>query len=54
MSVGIFAGDVNAARAQIDGGCTLIALGADSLYLWRSAKQALSELRGPGSSGGKE
>ena len=30
---------------QIDSGCTLIALGVDTMYLWKSAKQTLSELR---------
>ena len=43
--MGIFADDAHAAKLHIDGGCTLIALGVDAMYLWKSAKQAVSELR---------
>lgn len=45
IPVGIFAPDAQAAKTQIADGCTLIAMGADSMYLWKSAKQALSEVR---------
>lgn len=45
IPIGIFAVDAEAAKMQIDSGCTLIALGVDTMYLWKSAKQTLSELR---------
>ena len=43
--IGIFAADVEAAKIQINSGCTLIALGIDTMYLWKSAKQAIKALR---------
>lgn len=45
MPVGVFAVDAQTAKTQIDGGCTLIALGVDTIYLWKSAKQTLDEMR---------
>jgi 2-dehydro-3-deoxyglucarate aldolase len=47
VPVGAFAGDVRSARALLECGCTLIALGADALFLWRSAQQALRDLKSP-------
>jgi len=45
VPVGIFAGDAQAARRYVADGATLIAMGLDVLYLWKSAKQALDEVR---------
>ena len=45
IPIGIFAVYAKAAKMQIDSGCTLIALGVDTMYLWKSAKQTLNELR---------
>lgn len=45
VPTGIFAVDAPTARAQIDEGCTLIALGVDTMYLWKAVKQAIGELR---------
>jgi 2-keto-3-deoxy-L-rhamnonate aldolase RhmA len=45
IPVGIFAINAETARIQINSGCTLIALGVDTMYLWKSAKQAISDLR---------
>lgn len=45
VPIGIFAIDNQAARTHIASGCTLIGLGADALYLWKSAQQAVQDLR---------
>jgi 2-keto-3-deoxy-L-rhamnonate aldolase RhmA len=45
IPIGIFAIDAETAKLQIDSGCTLIALGIDTIYLWKSTKQAISALR---------
>jgi 2-dehydro-3-deoxyglucarate aldolase/4-hydroxy-2-oxoheptanedioate aldolase len=45
VPVGIFVGDPAAARAYIDAGCTLIVLTADVVYLWRAARQAISDVK---------
>jgi 2-keto-3-deoxy-L-rhamnonate aldolase RhmA len=46
LPVGAFAGDSQTARDYISGGCSLVALGIDTLYLSKAAKQALAELTG--------
>jgi 2-keto-3-deoxy-L-rhamnonate aldolase RhmA len=46
VPVGIFAVDAEAALDAIEQGFTLIALGLDSMYLWKSAKAALDTVRG--------
>jgi 2-keto-3-deoxy-L-rhamnonate aldolase RhmA len=45
VPVGIFVVDAQSANRCIDDGVTLIALGMDVLYLWKSARQALEEVR---------
>lgn len=45
IPIGIFAVDAEVAKNQINSGCTLIALGIDTMYLWKSAKQAIGDLR---------
>jgi 2-keto-3-deoxy-L-rhamnonate aldolase RhmA len=45
VPVGMFVVDAPAARRCIDDGVTLVALGMDVFYLWKSAKQALDEVR---------
>ena len=42
---GAFAADAGAARAFAARGATVIALGMDTIYLWRGAKAALADLR---------
>jgi len=49
MPWGAFAPDAASARVQIARGATLIALGTDTMYLWRGARAALAELRPSGS-----
>ncbi len=44
-AVGIFAADAEAAKAHMAAGMTLIALGTDAMFYWKSARQALHELR---------
>jgi 2-keto-3-deoxy-L-rhamnonate aldolase RhmA len=44
MPIGVFAVDVDAAKSQIETGCTLIALSVDTMYLWKAAKQAIMEV----------
>jgi 2-keto-3-deoxy-L-rhamnonate aldolase RhmA len=46
VPVGIFAGDAEAAIDAIGQGFTLIALGLDTIYLWKSAKATLDTVRG--------
>jgi len=48
MPLGIFAPDVPMARRYIDQGFTLIALGMDAFFLWRSAQEALEGVFGEG------
>jgi 2-keto-3-deoxy-L-rhamnonate aldolase RhmA len=45
IPIGIFAVDAEVAKNQINSGCTLIALGVDTMYLWKSAKQVIADLR---------
>lgn len=45
IPVGIFTNDSQAAKRFMDEGFTLIALGLDSIYLWRAARAALGQLR---------
>ena len=45
IPIGIFAIDADAAKNQINSGCTLIALGVDTMYLWQAAKQVIGDLR---------
>jgi 2-keto-3-deoxy-L-rhamnonate aldolase RhmA len=45
IPIGLFAVDTDVAKNQINSGCTLIALGVDAMYLWKSAKQAIGDLR---------
>jgi 2-dehydro-3-deoxyglucarate aldolase/4-hydroxy-2-oxoheptanedioate aldolase len=45
MPVGIFAGDLAAARQAVADGVNMIALGLDVFFLWQSASKALAELR---------
>ncbi len=45
LPIGVFAIDAEAARTHIASGCTLIGLGVDALYLWKSAKHTIQELR---------
>ncbi len=47
MPLGIFAPDVPMARSYIEQGFALIALGMDTFFLWRSAQDALDDLRAP-------
>jgi 2-keto-3-deoxy-L-rhamnonate aldolase RhmA len=47
VPVGMFVVDAPAARRCIDDGFTLVALGMDVFYLWKSAQQALDEVREP-------
>jgi 2-keto-3-deoxy-L-rhamnonate aldolase RhmA len=42
---GAFAPDVSAAKVHLARGATLVGLGTDTMYLWRGARSALSELR---------
>lgn len=44
VPVGVFTGDATAANAQIDSGCSLIALGIDVQYLWKAAQAALRDI----------
>jgi 2-dehydro-3-deoxyglucarate aldolase/4-hydroxy-2-oxoheptanedioate aldolase len=43
---GAFTPDVESAKARMTQGATLIALATDTMHLWRSARAAVSELRG--------
>jgi 2-keto-3-deoxy-L-rhamnonate aldolase RhmA len=45
VPVGTFVADVQSAKRCIDKGMTLIALGMDTFYLWKSAQQALNDVR---------
>jgi 2-dehydro-3-deoxyglucarate aldolase/4-hydroxy-2-oxoheptanedioate aldolase len=45
VPLGIFAADVAMARRYIEQGFTLIALGMDAFFLWRSAQEALGGVR---------
>jgi 2-dehydro-3-deoxyglucarate aldolase/4-hydroxy-2-oxoheptanedioate aldolase len=45
-AAGLFAVDAQSARDAIESGFRLIAVGMDSIYLWRSAKATLDEIRG--------
>lgn len=47
IPIGMFVVDAQSARKCIEEGITLIALGMDVLYLWKSAKQALEEIKAP-------
>jgi 2-dehydro-3-deoxyglucarate aldolase/4-hydroxy-2-oxoheptanedioate aldolase len=42
---GAFAPDTASAKAQMARGATLLAVGTDTMYLWKGAKAALAELR---------
>jgi 2-keto-3-deoxy-L-rhamnonate aldolase RhmA len=42
---GAFAPDVVSAKAHVERGATLIALGTDTIYLWKGARSALADLR---------
>jgi 2-keto-3-deoxy-L-rhamnonate aldolase RhmA len=44
MPIGVFAIDAEAAKGQIATGCTLIALSADTMFLWKAAKQAIVDV----------
>lgn len=46
LPVGVFAVDAGAARRFAEEGFSLIAMSMDSIFLWQSAKAALSEARG--------
>jgi len=46
IPIGIFAVDAETARTQIASGSSLIAVGMDTMFLWKSAKQAIGDLRG--------
>ena len=45
MPWGAFVPDVGGARAYLARGATVVALGTDTLYLWRGAQAALAEVR---------
>jgi 2-dehydro-3-deoxyglucarate aldolase/4-hydroxy-2-oxoheptanedioate aldolase len=45
---GAFAPDVTSATARMAQGATLMAVGTDTMHLWRGARAALSELRSTG------
>ena len=44
MPIGVFANGPAAAKKHIAEGVTLVGMGSDSVYLWKSAKQELEEL----------
>jgi 2-keto-3-deoxy-L-rhamnonate aldolase RhmA len=45
IPAGIFTSDSSAAKQYIEDGFRLIALGLDSIYLWKAAKAALDQLK---------
>lgn len=48
MAWGAFTPDAASARVQLARGATLVAVGTDTMYLWRGAKAALADLRPAG------
>ena len=46
MPFGIFVMQAEAARQEIDIGCSFVAVGTDAIMMWQAAKDSLGMLRG--------